>query len=231
MTNISYLVTVHNEGKPIENLLNRLGSHIRGTFDEVVIIDDFSTDETTINAINKFANDHDKSYVRVYQHSLNNDYGSHKNYGNSMCKNEWIFQIDGDELPHTELLLNIKDIIRENSNIELFFVPRVNDFIGVTPEHAAKWGWRLTPCVEYNNRPIVNWPDFQGRIYKNDPKRIRWDRRLHEKIEGHVTFAPLPADVSFSLYHDKTIETQVKTNERYNEKFSDSENRGHSVFK
>lgn len=78
---------------------------------------------------------------------------------------------------------------------------------------------------------VVNAPDYQGRIYKNEPSRIKWDRRLHEKIEGHTKYAALPAAVEFSLYHDKTIERQVKTNERYNEKFTESENKGHRVFK
>jgi glycosyltransferase involved in cell wall biosynthesis len=231
MVNISYLITIHDEGKSVANLLDRLDRHIRGTNDEIIIIDDYSTDQTTTDAIQKIVKAHPEGYVKVYQHSLNNDYGTHKNYGNSLCKNEWIFQIDGDELPHTNLLINIRDIIAENQSVDLFFVPRVNDFIGVTPEHAMKWGWRLSPCPEYNNRPVVNWPDYQGRIYKNEPSRIRWDRRLHEKIEGHTKYTALPAEVDFSLYHDKTIERQVKTNERYNEKFTESENKGHGVFK
>jgi hypothetical protein len=77
---------------------------------------------------------------------------------------------------------------------------------------------------------IVNAPDFQGRLYKNDPK-IKWNRRLHEKLEGYVKFANLPNTVEMSLYHDKTIETQIKTNIRYNEWFTEEENRGHAGIK
>jgi hypothetical protein len=77
---------------------------------------------------------------------------------------------------------------------------------------------------------LVNAPDYQSRIYKRDPSRIKWDRRLHEKIEGFDTIATLPADEEFALYHDKTIETQLKTNKRYNEWFTQEENRGHNVF-
>jgi hypothetical protein len=32
------------------------------------------------------------------------------------------------------------------------------------------------------------------------------------------------------VYHDKTIETQLKTNIRYNEWFTEDENRGHKGF-
>ena len=77
---------------------------------------------------------------------------------------------------------------------------------------------------------IVNAPDYQGRIYKRDPSRIRWDRRLHEKIEGHNTFTTLPADTDLALYHDKTMATQLKTNIRYNQWFTQEENMGHDVF-
>lgn len=77
---------------------------------------------------------------------------------------------------------------------------------------------------------VVNAPDYQGRIYKRDPERIKWDRRLHEKIEGHKDYARLPDDYDLALYHDKTIQTQVKTNVRYNEWFTEEENRGFVLF-
>ena len=43
-------------------------------------------------------------------------------------------------------------------------------------------------------------------------------------------FASIPADEDLALYHDKTIETQIKTNQRYNEWFTDEENRGHGGY-
>ena len=168
--------------------------------------------------------------------------------------------------PSSTLILNIKAIIEANPEVELFAVPRINDFKGVTPEHAKHWGWRLSPCdqithekiidtnsIEYKflktegyiieesindiasvrikyKAVIVNAMDPQGRIYKNDPKRIRWNRRLHEKLEGYTKFTTLPLDYELSLYHDKTIEVQLQTNKRYNEWFTDEENRGHSGF-
>jgi glycosyltransferase involved in cell wall biosynthesis len=226
MVNISYLITCHNEDVTLENLIKRVASFMEKD-DEMIILNDFSDNPNTMRILSMamtFRN------AKVYDHALDKNYGGHKNYGNSVCKGDWIFQLDGDELPSETLLLNIKDIIEENPSIDLYAVPRVNDFKGVTPDHARQWGWRLTPCPEYKNRPIVNWPDYQGRIYKNNPK-IKWDRRLHEKLEGYMKFANLPATVEMSLYHDKTIETQIKTNIRYNEWFTEEENRGHGGFK
>jgi hypothetical protein len=78
--------------------------------------------------------------------------------------------------------------------------------------------------------PLVNVPDYQFRIFKKDYPRISFTRRLHEKIEGYSSYVALPPEEDYALYHDKTIETQVTTNNRYNEAFTEDENKGHSVF-
>lgn len=220
---LSYLVTCHNEGDSLEKCLVSLA--LRDDGDEVVILDDFSDNPRTLQVLSEWS-----SSVRVFKHALDKNYGAHKNFGNEQCIGDWVFQIDGDEIPSPSLVINIKAIIEANPTTELMFVPRINDFIGVTAEHAAQWGWRLSPCPACDNRLVVNWPDYQGRVYKRDPARIRWDRRLHEKIEGHSGFVTLPADTDLALYHDKTIETQLKTNIRYNEWFTQEENQGHDVF-
>ena len=227
MSSLSYLITVHNETKTLKNLLEKLDHYIDSERDEIVILDDFSDNEETRKILSAASY---RDYVRLYQHALDRNYGGHKNYGTELCKKQWIFQLDGDECPSVTLLINIKPIIDENPEIELFAIPRINDFRGVSHEHAKQWGWRLTPSPTFSNRLIVNWPDFQGRCYKNIPTRIKWDRRLHEKLEGYTKFASLPEDEEFAIYHDKTIETQIKTNQRYNEWFTDEENRGHQGF-
>jgi glycosyltransferase involved in cell wall biosynthesis len=193
--------------------------------DEILVLDDNSDNLKTIDVLAHF-----KDQIRLLKHALDRNYGAHKNFGNEQCTGDWVFQIDGDEVPNPNLVTNIKDIIEANPTIELIYIPRINDFIGVTPQHAKQWGWRLTPCEACDGRPIVNWPDFQSRAYKRVPDRIRWDRRLHEKIEGFNGFTRLPEDTDLALYHDKTIETQVKTNIRYNQWFTEEENRGHDVF-
>lgn len=221
---ISYLVTCHNEDTSLDRCLEVITTY-KEEVDEILVLDDFSDNPKTKEVFEKY-----KDKVRLLHHALDRNYGAHKNFGNEQCTGEWIFQIDGDEIPSPTLIVNVKTIIDANSNVDLIYVPRINDFIGVTPQHAMQWGWQLTPCPVCENRPIVNWPDFQSRIYRRDPERIRWDRRLHEKIEGHKEFATLPDDYNLALYHDKTISTQLKTNLRYNQWFTEEENRGHDVF-
>jgi len=223
---LSYLITVHNETDTLGKLLERL-IKCRYDEDDIVILDDFSDNKTTQEILRQVSL---RNNIKVLQHALDNNYGAHKNYGNQHCNGDWVFQIDSDELPTELLLFNLRDIIASNPGVELIYIPRINDYKGVTPAIAAPWGWRLTPSPTYNNRPLVNWPDYQSRLYVRIPERIRWDRKLHEKIEGHKEYAFLPADEELSLYHDKTIEKQLETNKRYNKDFSVEDNQGHQVI-
>jgi len=166
---ISYLVTCSNETSTLETLLKKLELVAPSKEEEVVVVADIDTrNEDTDKVLNSFS---DK--FRILYHSLARNYGAHKNWGAEKCVGEWIFQIDGDECPSEYTLgENLQNIIESNPGVELIFVPRINDFKGVSPEHAAQWGWRLSLSPTYK-RPIVNWPDYQSRIYKNEPSRIR----------------------------------------------------------
>jgi glycosyltransferase involved in cell wall biosynthesis len=223
---LSYLITCHDETTTLDNLLSRLDSFIGDNDDNVVIVTDNPTKETSDILYNWTG----IPKINAYEHKLNNDYSEHKNWGALKCSGDYIFQIDGDENPTETLLLNIKDILKSNLDIESFWIPRINDFKGVTTEHAKQWGWRLTQSTTYN-RPIVNWPDPQGRLFKNIPDRIKWVGRLHERIEGNQNYVYLPFDEDLALYHDKTIEKQIETNLRYNKDFTEKENKGFNLPK
>ncbi len=217
---ISYLVTTKNTGFELQFLLERLYKY--GQNNECIILDDHSDDPVTLQVLNNTSNN---SFFKVHKHKLDRNYSEHKNYGKSQCQGEYIFQIDDDELPSEILLESLKELIELNSTVELFWIPRINDFKGVNPQNAAQWGWKLTP---YEDRLIVNWPDPQGRLFKNTP-HIEWKRRLHEKVEGSKTHVHLPYEYEFALLHNKTIEKQVETNIKYNKMFTEEENKGFKV--
>jgi hypothetical protein len=225
---LSYLITFSTETDSLENLLDMVTLH-KCNDDEIVLLADVGNLGVETSEVLKEYLSRGVSNVFYWEHNLDNDYSSHKNWGAKQCKSEWIMQLDGDECPTETLLINIKDIIEANPGIEAFWIPRINDFRGVTPEHAAKWGWRLTESPTYK-RPVVNWPDPQCRLFLNKPE-IRWVGRLHERISGNNNFVYLPYDEDLALYHDKTIEKQVETNLRYNQKFTTKENQGFSLPK
>lgn len=234
---VSYLITCSTETDSLAALIERVGSTIKNSNDELIIIEDsLSLGETTKKILTTFAVALCREIVetktcKILEHPLDNNYGAHKNFGIEHCSGDFIFQLDGDELPPETLLgENLHALLESNPTIEAYAVPRINDFRGVTEAHAKQWGWRLTNSPSLN-RPVVNFPDYQFRIFKRDYPRISFTRRLHEKIEGYASYVCLPADEDYALYHDKTIEKQVETNLKYNKLFTQAENQGHGVFK
>lgn len=211
---ISYLITTHNEGENLQKLFWRLCYESDDHAKEIIVVDDYSTDEKTVEILNRWSKN--KS-IKLHQHSLNNHYGEHKNYGNSLCSGKYIFQIDGDEIPNEILLFNLRSILESNPQIDVFRVPRKNVFIGMTDDDIKKWGWRV------NKEGLVNWPDYQSRIYKNEP-RIKWERKLHETIVGMDKYSYIPDVYELSLYHEKTIQKQRNDNQRYINNFSVEDN-------
>lgn len=63
----------------------------------------------------------------------------------------------------------------------------------------------------YYYEPIINYPDLQGRLWKNN-KSIRWVNKVHERLIGYETIATMP----FDIIHKKEIKKQEKQNEFYN---------------
>jgi glycosyltransferase involved in cell wall biosynthesis len=227
---ISYLVTCSSETGTLDRLLYKILNYIKDD-DEVLVIKDVNDCKQTDEIVKKYLNCPGfPSCTKYIIHPLNNNYGAHKNFGIETCTGDYIFQIDADELP-PEILLgdNIHEVLEANPTIEAYAIPRINDFRGVTDAHAKQWGWKLSISPTFI-RPIVNWPDYQFRIFKKDYPRISFLRRLHEKIEGYNSYVTLPAEEDYALYHDKTIEKQVETNLRYNKLFTEKENQGHNVF-
>lgn len=202
---ISFAITVKDEADYISNLLEQIVPYCEQTGDEVVVLDDYSTDEKTISILNSY---HNNESILLYQRNLNNDFAAHKNYLNEMCNGDYIFQIDADETLHPNLLNYLHDIIEHNYETDLFMVPRTNIVHGITEEDIAKWGWWT------NELGWICPPDYQTRIYRNS-SHIRWEGRVHERIVGHKTQALLPPEEEWSIYHIKDITRQRSQNQLY----------------
>ena len=201
---ISYSILTHNEDESLQKLLEFLVKH-KDEEDEIVILDDYSDNPKTIEILDVMTSMHEMIFE---QRHLLKDYAGQKNYLKNMCIGDYIFNLDADEMPHKFLMKNIKDILRANSTIDLYWVPRVNTVDGITQEHINKWGWNV------NEKGWVNFPDYQGRIWRNRPN-IMWKNKVHEILKGYKEHTYLPAEEQFSFYHPKTIDRQEKQNQFY----------------
>ena len=201
---ISYAILTHNEGAYIEKLLSFLSSKKRDE-DEIVVVDDYSTDELTKAILEEHES---MGNIRLIKNELKSNFGRQKNFLTTQCKGDYIFQIDADEMLSEELIENLPDILASNPDNEVYLVPRINTVDGLTQEHVAKWGWN----VDMNG--FINFPDYQWRIYKNDPK-IVWINKVHERLSGFKTYAALPEHMEYCLLHHKTIDRQENQNNFY----------------
>lgn len=202
---ISFAITTHNEGLYIQDLLDQLIPHCEKTGDEIIVVDDNSTDEFTSQILYTHS---DEDRIRLYSHALDNDFAAHKNYVNSLCQGDYIFQVDADEKFNDNLLTYLHDIVYNNTNVDMFLIPRINVVNGLTDDDIMRWGWTL------NEMGWVMYPDYQTRLYKNID-RIRWEGKVHERIVGYQTHAPLPPEEQWSLYHIKEINRQREQNAYY----------------
>ncbi len=204
MVSVSFCITTHNEGAVyIKPLLERLLKHLQPE-DEIVVVDDFSTEESTVSVLEEY-----KDRISLHQHALNGDFAAQKNFAKSKCTRDYVFFIDADENLHENLLLTLKEILLNNPTIEMFLVPRINIVQGLTQQHIEKWRWNV------NDKGYVNYPDVQTRIVINKPG-IEWSGKVHERLVGHSTHAVLPFETEdYCLLHIKDIKRQELQNSFY----------------
>ena len=203
---ISYAITVCNEYEEIQKLVTFLKENKRVQDEVVVLYDQKNGDERIAEWLTKMNIYPNIQFWRGL--GFEGHFADWKNKLTSYCTGDYIFQIDADEMPHRYLLDALPEILEKNDDLEVLLVPRVNTVEGLTMEHIRKWGW----SVDIGGR--VNWPDYQWRIWKNKPE-IKWVNKVHERLEGFKTYAPLPSEQSMALYHPKDIARQERQNSYY----------------
>jgi hypothetical protein len=204
---ISYAITVCNEFEEIKRLVEFL-LRIKRPKDEIVILYDHKNGSEEIAEWlikhNKLPN------FQMWRGFFEGHFGEWKNELSDYCNGDYIFQIDADEMPHTNLINYLPTILEANPKNEVFLISRVNTVEGLTEEHIKKWGWNV------NSKGWVNFPDAQTRIWKREG-RIRWYGKVHERLVNYNTYTNLPEDETFSLIHHKDIKKQEKQNNYYDE--------------
>jgi hypothetical protein len=204
---ISYAITVCNEFEEIKRLVEFL-LRIKRPKDEIVILYDHKNGSEEIAEWlikhNKLPN------FQMWRGFFEGHFGEWKNKLSDYCNGDYIFQIDADEMPHTNLINYLPTILEANPKNEVFLISRVNTVEGLTEEHIKKWGWNV------NSKGWVNFPDTQTRIWKKEG-RIRWYGKVHERLVNYNTYTNLPEDETFSLIHHKDIKKQERQNNYYDE--------------
>jgi hypothetical protein len=202
---LSYAITVCNEFEETINLITTLLNYKGENSEIVVLLDMPKASEELVEYLELQAN---ANYIELIESEFDNNFAQWKNFLNSHCKGEWIFQIDADEILDANLIVNLEDILNDNTDKDLILVPRINIVNGITPEHIQKWGWNV------NDNGWINFPDVQTRIYKNS-ENIGWVGNVHERIVGYNSYTNFPGDEIYCIKHIKSIEKQENAVKMY----------------
>jgi len=203
---LSYAITACNEHEEIIRLVTQLINY-KGENSEIVVLLD--TPKSSTEMIEYLELQANANYITLIESEFDNDFAQWKNFLNSHCKGEWIFQLDADEYLSNDLIYNFEELLDANTDKDLIVVPRINTVEGLTEAHIQKWGWNV------NEKGWVNFPDVQTRIYKNNPETIGWSGKVHERIVGFQSYTNFPSDEVYCIIHPKTIDRQERQNNYY----------------
>ena len=124
MAKLTVLILAKNEEKNISDCIKS------ALFaDEILVIDDFSTDTTARIA--------EELGARVIQHSMDGNWGQQKTFGIEQASHPWIYLLDADERVTEPLKAEILKAINSEEKF-VYYNARLNHFCGKVVRHS---GW------------------------------------------------------------------------------------------
>ena len=161
MHGITVLILAKNEEKFIGACLDSVIDFA----DEIIVIDDGSTDRTVEISKSKGA--------KVIPHALNGDWGAQQTFAINQATRDWIFFIDADERSTPQLSAHIKRIIADDDRSKAYAVARLSYFWGQPLKHG---GW---------------FPDYVIRLFPREGSYVTGF--VHPKIHHECSEVELPS--------------------------------------
>lgn len=129
--------------------------------DEILVIDDSSTDQTKVIA--------EAAGAKVYSHMLQNDFSAQRNFGLTKAQSEWMLFVDADEIISEALAGEMQlRIANDELGVNGYFVKRID----------SMWGKQLR-YGEMGNITLL-------RLAKRGAGK--WEGKVHEtwKVRGNI---------------------------------------------
>ncbi|WP_183575130.1 glycosyltransferase family 2 protein [Mucilaginibacter sp. X5P1] len=139
---VSVVIITKNEAATI----GRCVAAAKRITDDVIVMDNGSTDETTDIALNYGC--------RVYQEKWYG-YGTNKNHGAALARHNWILSLDADEIPDDELITAIQNLQPEADNI--IYDIRFRAYFGGKRVRFGTWG--RDHRIRLFNRNYTSWSE------------------------------------------------------------------------
>ncbi|MBU3911585.1 MAG: glycosyltransferase family 2 protein [Candidatus Omnitrophica bacterium] len=189
---ITAVIIAKNEEKRIEPCLESVK-----WCDEIVVVDDMSTDNTH-QICRKFK-------ANVVAHASNGNYDVQRNLGIDNSNSEWILQLDADERVRPELRKNIKEILRNNSSFSAYSLGRRNYFLG-----------RFMKFGGWHERHVRLFKKGKGRYTGSVHERLNVNGKVGELRSDldHYAFDSINQYITRQLYY-ASIESRVMYEDRF----------------
>lgn len=152
MQKISVVLAVFNEEENLKNCLEA----VKDLAWEIVIVDGGSTDKT-LGVAKSFG-------AKIIQTNNPPIFHINKNKAIDASHGDWVLQLDADEIVTPKLAEEIKKVISTGSDINGYWIPRKNFFLG---KYLTKGG---------------QYPDYTLRLYRQGKGRLP-AKDVHEQAE------------------------------------------------
>lgn len=159
MTTISVAIATHNEENAIKNCIDSVFKWCT----DVIVVDGESIDKTVDLAR--------RAGAKVYLTANQPMFHKNKQMAIEKCTGAWILQLDADEVVPKELAEEIQRVVRLKSEINGYYLPRKNLFLG---KYLTKGG---------------QYPDYSLRLYKKGKGRLPC-KSIHEQavVTGRIGY-------------------------------------------
>ncbi len=154
-TPVSVVIITKNEQDRIEDCIKS----VLGWADEIIVVDDESTDNTRDIA--------KKLGAKVFVRKMDIE-GKHRNWAYAQAKNDWVFSVDADERPTKELQEEISNAIKD-TDCNYFSIPH-KTYIG---DYFIRWGgWYPGPKVKLFRKSKFRYEEVEvhPRIIASRPR-------------------------------------------------------------
>ena len=175
-TTLSVVLATFNEEKMLGGCLES----VKDIADEIIIVDGTSQDNT-VNIAEGFN-------AHVITTTNKQNFHINKQIAIDGATKDWILQLDADERVTKELVAEIETVINSQSDINGYWIPRKNYFLG---RYLMKGGV---------------YPDYTLRLYRRGKGKLP-QQDVHEQaiVAGKVGYLSFPldhlADVEFGRYY------------------------------
>jgi len=170
---LSVVVIAKNEQSRIKDCLD----NVHGWADEIVVLDDESTDDTRAIA-GQYT---DKIFIRHMELE-----GKHRNFAATKAKHDWILLLDCDERLTDELKKEIETVLAHGDpKIAAYWAPQIN-YLGDVPLNHGGWS---SPHIRLYNRQHAQWSEAEHDVIHPGFKVAEGFRGAHLKGKNlHYSF-------------------------------------------